>query len=67
MTGTGSIAEASRFIEIANMAGGIGLFVEANGQKAKRFCEHFGFVSLPSNKLQLFLPVATIQEALRHQ
>ena len=43
--------------------GGIGLFVDAKDQSAKMFYEHFGFVPLPSNELELFLPVATIQEA----
>lgn len=58
------VAAMEKFIEIFNTAGGIGLFVDAKDQKAKSFYEHFGFVSLPSNELELFLPVATIQEAL---
>lgn len=58
------VAAMKKFIEIFNTAGGIGLFVDAKDQKAKRFYGHFGFVSLPSNELELFLPVATIQEAL---
>jgi ribosomal protein S18 acetylase RimI-like enzyme len=53
-----------KFIEIYNTAGGIGLFVDAKDQDAKRYYEQFGFVSLPSNELELFLPVKTIQEAL---
>ena len=32
--------------------------------QAKRYYEQFGFVSLPSNELELFLQVKTIQEAL---
>ena len=55
-----------KFMEIFHTAGGIGLFVDAKDQKAKDFYEHFGFKSLPSNELELFLPVATIQEALTH-
>ena len=58
------VAAMKKFVEIFNMAGGIGLFVDAKDQEAKRFYEHFGFVPLPSNELELFLPVATIQEAL---
>jgi len=58
------VAAMEKFIEIFQRAGGIGLFVDAKDEKAKRFYEHFGFVPLPSNDLELFLPVATIQQAL---
>jgi ribosomal protein S18 acetylase RimI-like enzyme len=58
------IAAMGKFMEIFNTAGGIGLFVEAKDQEAKRYYEQFGFVSMPSNELELFLPVKTIQEAL---
>jgi len=58
------VAAMKKFLDIFSMAGGIGLFVDAKDHKAKAFYEHFGFVPLPSNELQLFLPVATIQEAL---
>ena len=58
------VAAMGKFIEIFNTAGGIGLFVDAKDQEAKRYYEQFGFVSLPSNELELFLPVKTIQEAL---
>jgi hypothetical protein len=53
-----------KFVEIFNRAGGIGLFVDAKDPQAQRYYEQFGFVSLPSNELELFLPVKTIQEAL---
>ena len=58
------IAAMGKFIEIFNPAGGIGLFVDAKDQAAKRYYEQFGFVPMPSNELELFLPVKTIQEAL---
>ena len=58
------VAAMGKFIEIFNTAGGIGLFVDAKDHDAKRYYEQFGFVSLPSNELELFLPVKTIQEAL---
>jgi len=58
------VAAMGKFIEIFNSAGGIGLFVDAKDQDAKRYYEQFGFVSLPSNELELFLPVRTIHEAL---
>jgi len=58
------VAAMGKFIEIFNTAGGIGLFVDAKDQAAKRYYKQFGFVALPSNELELFLPVKTIQEAL---
>jgi ribosomal protein S18 acetylase RimI-like enzyme len=58
------VAAMGKFIEIFNTAGGIGLFVDAKDHDAKRYYEQFGFVSLPSNELELFLPVRTIQDAL---
>jgi ribosomal protein S18 acetylase RimI-like enzyme len=58
------VAAMGKFIEIYHTAGGIGLFVDAKDQDAKRYYEQFGFVSLPSNELELFLSVKTIQEAL---
>jgi len=58
------VATMGKFIEIFNTAGGIGLFVDAKDQAAKRYYEQFGFVPMPSNELELFLPVKTIQEAL---
>lgn len=59
------VSAMGKFIEIFNTAGGIGLFVDAKDQAAKRYYEQFGFVSLPSNELELFLPVKTIQEGMR--
>jgi hypothetical protein len=53
-----------KFVEIFNTAGGIGLFVDAKDHDAKGYYEQFGFVALPSNELELFLPVKTIQDAL---
>ena len=58
------VAAMEKFIEIFDTAGGIGLFVDAKDQAAKRYYEQFGFVALPSNELELFLPVKTIQQAL---
>ncbi len=53
-----------KFMEIFQVAGGIGLFVDAKDLDAKRYYEEFGFVPLPSNEFQLFLPVGTIKEAV---
>jgi predicted N-acetyltransferase YhbS len=58
------VAAMGKFMEIFNTAGVIGLFGDAKDQQAKRYCEQFGFIRLPSNELELFLPVRTIQEAL---
>jgi ribosomal protein S18 acetylase RimI-like enzyme len=58
------VAAMGKFIEIFNTAGGIGLFVDAKDQQAREFYERFGFVPLPTNEFELFLPVKTIQEAL---
>ncbi len=53
-----------KFLEIFETAGGIGLFVDAKDAEAKRYYEQFGFIPMPSNELELFLPVRTVQEAL---
>jgi ribosomal protein S18 acetylase RimI-like enzyme len=58
------VAAMGKFMEIFNTAGGIGLFVDAKDQDAKKYYEQFGFVPMPSNELELFLPVKTIHEAL---
>lgn len=58
------IGAMRKLMEIFDAAGGIGLFVDAKDQEARRYYEQFGFVSLPSNELELFLPVRTLQEAL---
>ena len=58
------VAAMEKFLEIFNVAGGIGLFVDAKDEAARRYYEQFGFVSMPSNELELFLPVKTIRDAL---
>jgi ribosomal protein S18 acetylase RimI-like enzyme len=58
------IAALKKFLEVFNTVGGIGLFVDAKDMAAKGYYEQFGFVPLPSNELELFLPLKTIQEAL---
>jgi len=61
------VAAMKKFVEIFNTAGGIGLFVDAKDQRAKAFYEHFGFVPMSSDDLELFLPVATIREVLAQE
>jgi GNAT superfamily N-acetyltransferase len=58
------VAAMEKFLEIHGAAGGIGLFVDAKDEDAKRYYEQFGFVPMPSSELELFLPLKTIQEAL---
>ena len=58
------VSAMENFMQIFRIAGGIGLFVDAKDDAAKHYYEQFGFVSLPSHELQLFLPVKTIQQAL---
>ncbi|MEI6341996.1 MAG: GNAT family N-acetyltransferase [Verrucomicrobiota bacterium] len=58
-------AVLEKFMTIFEAAGGVGLFVDAKDEGAQRFYEGFGFVPMPSNPLQLFLPLKTIQAALR--
>ncbi len=58
------VSAMAKSLEIFNTAGGIGLFVDAKDQAAKRYYEQFGFVAMPSNELELFLPLKTIQAAL---
>lgn len=59
------IEAMTKFVEIFNTASGIGLFIDAKDHEAKLYYQRFGFVSLPANEIELFLPVKTIQEALR--
>lgn len=56
------LAEAiHRTILIAEQAGLIGLFVDAKDERAHKFYERYGFVSLPDHVLQLFLPLETLR------
>jgi GNAT superfamily N-acetyltransferase len=59
------VAAMQKVLEVHSSAGGIGLFVDAKDAAARAWYERFGFVPLPDQPLQLFLPLATIEEALR--
>lgn len=48
---------------IAEQAGVIGLFVDAKNDAARSFYERYGFMTIPDNPLQLFLPIETIRSA----
>jgi GNAT superfamily N-acetyltransferase len=58
------IAAMERVLEIFKTAGGIGLFVDAKDQEGGQYYEQFGFVPLPANELQLFLPLKTIEQTI---
>jgi ribosomal protein S18 acetylase RimI-like enzyme len=53
-----------KFMEIFRTAGGIGLFVDAKDANARQFYEKFGFIPIPPNDFELFLPVKTIEDAV---
>jgi len=58
------LAEAvHRTVLIAEQAGMIGLFVDAKEERAYKFYERYGFVSLPGHASQLFLPIETLRLA----
>ena len=52
-----------RIIKVSEHLGIIGFFVDAKDDAAKKFYEQFGFISLPDNPLELFLPLATLKKA----
>ena len=52
-----------RILLVSENLGIIGFFVDAKNEEAKRFYMQFGFISLPDNPLELFLPIATLQQA----
>lgn len=58
------IAAMAKSTELFARGGGIGLFLDAKDLRAKEFHEKVGFISLPGNELELFLPVNSIQEIL---
>jgi len=54
-----------KVLQIFEAAGGIGLFVDAKDEDAKRYYERFGFVPLRQNPLQMFLPLETVRRGAR--
>ena len=52
-----------RILLVSKNLGIIGFFVDAKNENAKDYYEKFGFISLPDNPLELFLPIATLQQA----
>ncbi len=58
------VAALRKFHDVFESVGSIGLFVDAKDEAAKAYYEGFGFIPLPSNPLQLFLPLDSIRAAL---
>jgi len=52
-----------RVIRVSQHLGIIGFFVDAKNNEAKVYYEQFGFIPLPDNPLELFLPLATLRNA----
>ena len=59
------VVAMQKVLEVHACAGGIGLFLHAKNATARAWYERFGFVPLPDQPLQFFLPLATIEAALR--
>ena len=53
----------ARVIIVSEHLGIIGFFVDAKDEAAKKFYQQFGFISLPDNPLELFLPLETLRQA----
>ena len=51
-----------RVLDVSKHLGIIGFFVDAKDDKAAGFYRQFGYIPLKDNPLQLFLPLATIQQ-----
>ena len=51
-----------RVLLIAEHMGIIGFFVDAKDEGAAGYYRHFGFIPLPDNPLELFLPIAAIRK-----
>ena len=52
-----------RVLRVSKNLGIIGFFIDAKIQSAKQYYEQFGFIPLPDNLLELFLPIATLRQA----
>ena len=67
-TGLGShlmVNAIERILKISEQLGIIGFFVDAKSQEAKVYYEQFGFIPLPGNQLELFIPLDTLRKAWR--
>jgi len=51
-----------KVVQVADIAGGIGLFVDAKDEKAVAFYGRFGFEPTSTGSLTLFMPMETIKQ-----
>lgn len=56
------VAALHRIARVTDLAGGIGLFVDAKDEAAAAFYARFGFEPTPSGPLTLFMPTETIRQ-----
>lgn len=49
---------------VADQIGVIGFFVDAKNHDSRIYYEQFGFVSFPKQPLEMFLPLATLRQAV---
>lgn len=54
-----------RVLQVAEHLGIIGFFVDAKDNSAAAYYRQFGFIPLPDNPLELFLPISTILKAFK--
>jgi hypothetical protein len=52
-----------RIVTVSENLGVIGFFVDAKDDKAQAFYMQFGFIELPDNPMELFLPIATLRKS----
>jgi len=52
-----------RALRVSDHLGIIGFFVDAKDAEAATYYKQFGFIPLPDNPLELFLPLTTIRQA----
>jgi GNAT superfamily N-acetyltransferase len=50
-------------LNVSQSVGIIGVFVDAKDLQASQYYQRYGFVALPDNPLQLFLPLDTLKQA----
>jgi ribosomal protein S18 acetylase RimI-like enzyme len=54
-------------LNVSSSIGIVGLFVDAKNEQAKAYYDQFGFISLPKQLDNLFLPLATLAKSLDFQ
>jgi len=52
-------------ISVSENLGITGFFVDAKDSEAKAWYHQYGFMELPDNPLELFLPVSTLKAVLK--